>query len=114
MRLIDADKFKRKINLLKVLNGTVKLSEDYEKGQEETFKLILEFLDKQPTAYDCDKVMDRIKQHIATAEKVIVKSPHDEFDRIANETAEAFITAYQEVLRIMLEVPDDSDELSQL
>lgn len=97
MRLIDADKFKQQIAAITVADNL----------PAEKCNAMCRLIDKQPTVYDRDKVIERIKQHIATAEKVIVKPPHDELDRIANETAEAFIMAYQEVLRIMLEVPDD-------
>lgn len=42
------------------------------------------------------KILEEIEQRIAKAERIIVKPPHDELDRVANDTAEAFIEAYKE------------------
>lgn len=42
------------------------------------------------------KILDAIDMKIAIAKKTMVTEPHDELDRIANETAEAFIAAYEE------------------
>ena len=42
------------------------------------------------------KIIEAIDMKIATAKKRMVVEPHDELDRIANETAEAFIAAYEE------------------
>ena len=42
------------------------------------------------------KILDAIDIKIAIAKKAMVTEPHDELDRIANDTAEAFIVAYEE------------------
>ena len=42
------------------------------------------------------KILEEIEQRIAKAERIIVKPPHDELDRVANDTAEEFIEAYKE------------------
>lgn len=43
-----------------------------------------------------EKILEEIEQRIAKAEQIIVKPPQDELDRVANDTAEAFIEAYKE------------------
>lgn len=48
-----------------------------------------------------EKILEEIKKKMETAEKVIVKPPADKLDEIANDTAEAFLTAYQECEEIV-------------
>lgn len=66
MRLIDADEFMNKILLSKRINSECQLEENalntYDNGQEETFELIIKMLEKQPTAYDIDKVVEELEQ----------------------------------------------------
>lgn len=54
-----------------------------------------------PTAYDPDMVIEQLEKRIKDAEKVIVKNPADKLDEIANDTAEAFIEAYKDAIRIV-------------
>ena len=69
MRLIDADEFIKTVLRMKRLNEVCPLSDiylenekinNYETGQRETFDLITEHLDAQPTAYDPDKVLEQL------------------------------------------------------
>lgn len=71
MRLIDADEFMKTVLRMKRLNEECPLSDidlenekinNYETGQRETFDLITEHLDAQPTAYDPDKVVEKLKK----------------------------------------------------
>ena len=48
-----------------------------------------------------EKILEEIKKKMETAEKVIVKPPVDKLDEIANDTAEAFLIAYQECEEIV-------------
>lgn len=43
-----------------------------------------------------EKILQEIDKKIEVAQKIIVEPPHDELDRVANETAECFIEAYKE------------------
>lgn len=45
---------------------------------------------------ELEKILEKIEQRKARAEKLIVKPPHDKLDQVANDTAEAFIEAYEE------------------
>ena len=87
MRLIDADNFKHFLQTL------VDAGAPYES--------VIELLDKQPAAYDVDKVVEQLEEQIAEAEKVIVNPPHDKLDKIANDTAEAFIESYKDAVEIV-------------
>ena len=69
MRLIDADEFMKTVLRIKRLNEERQLSDidlenekinNYETGQRETFDLITENLDAQPTAYDPNKVVKQL------------------------------------------------------
>ncbi len=71
MRLIDADEFMRIVLRCEKLNRECPLSEEkkkdkdinnYETGQRETFELIIEHLEKQPTAYKVDKVVEQLEK----------------------------------------------------
>ena len=71
MRLIDADEFMKTVLRMKRLNEVCPLSDiylenekinNYETGQRETFDLITEHLDAQPTAYDPDKVVEQLEE----------------------------------------------------
>lgn len=70
MRLIDADEFMRIVLRCEKLNRECPLSKEkkkdkninnYETGQRETFELIIENLEKQPTAYKADKVVEQLE-----------------------------------------------------
>ena len=70
MRLIDADEFMKTVLRMKRLNEECPLSDiylenekinNYETGQRETFDLITENLDAQPTAYDKNKVAEQLE-----------------------------------------------------
>ena len=45
---------------------------------------------------ELEKILEEIEQRKTSAEKLIVKPPHDKLDQVANDTAEAFIEAYKE------------------
>ncbi len=45
---------------------------------------------------ELEKILEEIEQRKASAEKLIVKPPHDKLDQVANDTAEAFVEAYKE------------------
>lgn len=71
MRLIDADKFMEVLLKLKDINERCPLEKEqlednevnnYDLGQKETFELVMEHLEKQPTAYDMDKVVEQLKE----------------------------------------------------
>lgn len=71
MRLIDADEFMKTVLRMKRLNEECPLSDiylenekinNYETGQRETFDLITEQLDAQPTAYDPEKVVEQLEK----------------------------------------------------
>lgn len=73
MRLIDADKFMDILITCEQVNRQRPLPEEklndkavnnYETGQKETFDLIIEHLEKQPTAYNLDKVMEKLAEKI--------------------------------------------------
>ena len=70
-RLIDADEFMKTVLRMKRLNEECPLSDiylenekinNYETGQRETFDLITEHLYAQPTAYDPDKVVEKLEE----------------------------------------------------
>ena len=78
MRLIDADEFTKTVLRMKRLNEECPLSDiylenekinNYETGQRETFDLITEHLDAQPTAYDPDKVVEQLESELRLADK---------------------------------------------
>ena len=50
---------------------------------------------------ELEKILEEIEQRKASAEKLIVKPPHDKLDQVANDTAEAFIEAYKECQEII-------------
>lgn len=91
MRLIDADEFKRQIAGMAIVNNY----------PADKANRMCELIDNQPTAYDVDKVVERLKTKICDVEKVIVKQPADKLDKIANDTAEAFIKAYEDAIDIV-------------
>ena len=66
-RLIDADELMDVILRSKKLNSECVLEENavdtYDNGQQETFELAIKMLDKQPTAYDVDKVAREIRRN---------------------------------------------------
>ena len=77
MRLIDADEFMKTVLRMKRLNEVCPLSDiylenekinNYETGQRETFDLITEHLDAQPTAYDPDKVVEQLEAEFKNGE----------------------------------------------
>ena len=50
---------------------------------------------------ELEKILEEIERRKASAEKLIVKPPHDKLDQIAKDTAEAFIQAYKECQEII-------------
>ena len=50
---------------------------------------------------ELEKILEEIERRKASAEKLIVKPPHDKLDQVANDTAEAFIEAYKECQEII-------------
>ena len=57
-----------------------------------------------------EKILEEIEKKIETAEKVIVKPPADKLDEIANDTAEAFLEAYQECVDIVRKHAERANE----
>lgn len=55
-----------------------------------------------------EKILEEIEQRKTSAEKLIVKPPHDKLDQVANDTAEAFIEAYKECQEIIRKHMNDS------
>lgn len=84
MRLIDADMLKKYM-----LNN----------GKE--VERFLQYIDEQPTVYNADKVIKKLEEKIEFAGKMLVEKPADKLDEIANNTAEDFIAAYDEVIEIV-------------
>ena len=56
---------------------------------------------------ELEKILEKIEQRKARAEKLIVKPPHDKLDQVANDTAEAFIEAYKECQDIIRKYMND-------
>lgn len=50
---------------------------------------------------ELENILEEIEQRKTSAEKLIVKPPHDKLDQVANDTAEAFIEAYKECQEII-------------
>lgn len=67
-RLIDADELMDVILRSKKLNSECVLAENavdtYDNGQQETFELVIKMLEDRPTAYDADKVVEKLKHNI--------------------------------------------------
>lgn len=84
MRLIDADMLKKYM-----LNN----------GKE--VERFLQYIDEQPTVYNADKVIKKLEEKIEFAGKMLVEKPADKLDEIANNTAEDFIAAYDEAIKIV-------------
>lgn len=84
MRLIDADMLKKYM-----LNN----------GKE--VERFLQYIDEQPTVYNADKVIKKLEEKIEFAGKMLVEKPADKLDEIANNTAEDFITAYDEAIEVV-------------
>ena len=67
MRLVDADALMDVILHSQKINRECELEEDaidtYDNGQQETFDLIINIIDKQPTAYDVDKVVEQLEDY---------------------------------------------------
>ena len=90
MRLIDADEFMKTVLRMKRLNEVCPLSDiylenekinNYETGQRETFDLITEHLDAQPTAYDPDKVVEQLESLSNAEADYYYASSNDVIDR---------------------------------
>lgn len=47
------------------------------------------------------EILHEIDKRIAQAERMRMKTPHDKLDRVADETAENFIEAYEEIKEII-------------
>lgn len=71
MRLIDADALMEKFLKMQRTNKEIPLLEEdlnnpevnnYENGQQETFELIIEHLEKTETAYDVEKVVEQLEE----------------------------------------------------
>ena len=73
MRLIDADELMDVILRSKKINSECTLEENavdtYDNGQQETFELVIKMVEKQPTAYDPDKVVEQIRDMQAEMEQ---------------------------------------------
>lgn len=67
MRLIDADALMDVILHSQKINRECELEEDaidtYDNGQQETFDLIINIIDNQPTAYDVYKVVEELEEN---------------------------------------------------
>lgn len=85
-RLIDTDEFMETVLTMKRLNEECPLSNidleneeinNYETGQRETFELIIGHLEKQPTAYDPDKVVEQLEEEVKEYDKRIERRNGD-------------------------------------
>lgn len=47
------------------------------------------------------KIVETLESKIKEAERLMVSKPHDILDKIANDTAESFISAYQECIDLI-------------
>ena len=111
MWLIDANEFMKTVLRMKRLNEECPLSDidlenekinNYETGQRETFDLITEHLDAQPTAYDPDKVVEQLEERTAFLNGCT---------KYDNETAEQQKKSYD---MMMYEVKDLVDDLLEI
>lgn len=82
-------------------NKNNSVSNYYIPGIQESIQTFMNFIVQVTAAYDVDKVVEKIKDRVNDAEKVIVKEPHDKLDEIANDTAESFIAAYNDCIDIV-------------
>ena len=57
-------------------------------------------VDWQPTAYDVDKVIEKLENRIVQHEIVKKEKPQDIYDRIHNVSAKSFIRAYKAAMQI--------------
>ena len=112
MWLIDANEFMKTVLRMKRLNEECPLSDidlenekinNYETGQRETFDLITEHLDAQPTAYDPDKVVEQLEERTAFLNGCT---------KYDNETAEQQKKSYDTMM--MYEVKDLVDDLLEI
>ena len=112
MRLIDADEFMKTVLRMKRLNEVCPLSDiylenekinNYETGQRETFDLITEHLDAQPTAYDPEKVVEQLEERTAFLK---------DCTKYGNKTAEQQSKSYDTMM--MYEVKDLVDDLLEI
>ena len=112
MRLIDADEFMKTVLRMKRLNEVCQLSDiylenekinNYETGQRETFDLITEHLDAQPTAYDPEKVVEQLEERTAFLK---------DCTKYGNKTAEQQSKSYDTMM--MYEVKDLVDDLLEI
>ena len=56
------------------------------------------------------EILHEIDKKIVQAERMRAEPPHDELDRIANETAECFINAYEETKEIIKAVETTAEK----
>lgn len=82
MRLIDAD--------------NIKIPGDA--NYKASVKRVIE---SQPTAYDVDKVIEKLENRIVQHEIVKKEKPQDIYDRIHNVSAKSFIRAYKAAIKIV-------------
>ena len=114
MRLIDADEFMKTVLRMKRLNEECPLSDiylenekinNYETGQRETFDLITEQLDAQPTAYDQDKVVEQLEElkSLVPVNRIL--------DDIVNEKPKelGMLIAYRKAIEIVKEGGKDAE-----
>ena len=114
MRLIDADEFMKTVLRIKRLNEECPLSDiylenekinNYETGQRETFDLITEQLDAQPTAYDQDKVVEQLEElkSLVPVNRIL--------DDIVNEKPKelGMLIAYRKAIEIVKEGGKDAE-----
>ena len=114
MRLIDADEFMKTVLRIKRLNEECPLSDiylenekinNYETGQRETFDLITEQLDAQPTAYDQNKVVEQLEElkSLVPVNRIL--------DDIVNEKPKelGMLIAYRKAIEIVKEGGKDAE-----
>lgn len=60
-------------------------------------------MDSEKNMIDADKIIKKIEEKIEWSKTQIVEPPADKLDEIVNKTAEDFVIAYEEAIRIIKE-----------
>lgn len=90
MRLIDADTFKNQVAAAAISNGLMKSSKKA--------NVMLDLIDMQPTAYDMEKVVERLKQN---ALSVLVEDEHIIAESNVRENYEIEMVALSDAIEIV-------------
>lgn len=63
--------------------------------------LVVDEINRIPTAYSIENVIQELEEKIKDVEKIIVTPPQDKLDEIANDTAKDFIGAWKSAIDIV-------------